>query len=86
LRLSNAEPASWPKTNEASCGRNAANFEWHLPAGTKRERRKVLFSEKNEDIEQLLQLDISFGMKIAIAASILCGNFHTKPFGHGKAR
>jgi hypothetical protein len=42
LRLSNAEPANWPKTNEASCGRKAANFEWHLPAGTKRERRKVL--------------------------------------------
>jgi len=59
LRLSNAEPASWPKTNEASCGSNTAKYEWHLPAGTQGERRKVLFSEKNEDIEQLLQPDIS---------------------------
>jgi len=52
---------------------------------------KKLYTDKTNcgilflQFQQLLQLDISFGMKIAIAASILCGNFHTKPFGHGKA-
>jgi hypothetical protein len=24
-------------------------------------------------------------MKIAVVAALLCGNFHAKPYGHGKA-
>lgn len=46
LRLSNAEPANWPKTNEASSGSNTANIEWHLPAGTHGECWKVFFMKE----------------------------------------
>jgi hypothetical protein len=42
------------------------------------------FVIKKEDIEQLLQPDISFGMICAVAYGSLRTN-HAKPFGHGKA-